>query len=343
VEAKLYRIPSTVLGMLLVVCTTLLGGSPASTAPPADDFARLLGVQVALDTAGVSPGLVDGLPGRNTTIALTTYQRAKGLRANGELDDATVQALGLDSADATVMYTITEADAAGPFAASIPPDLSEQGALPSLAYVSVGELLAERFHTTTATLARLNPDARFAAGDSLRVPAVGPMTVPEHGRRKAPGPEAERVLSVTVSKAPSQLVVLDADGRLLFSAPVTSGSEHDPLPIGQWTVRDVYLLPVFHYNPDLFWDADPSHARTTIKPGPNNPVGAIWIDLDREHYGLHGTPEPQTVGRSASHGCVRLTNWDALRLAQYVKAGTRVVFDEKTPPIQPWAAAPPPA
>ncbi len=109
-------------------------------------------------------------------------------------------------------------------------------------------------------------------------------------------------------------------------APVTSGSEHDPLPIGQWKVLSVNWMPPFSYNPDLFWDADPSHTKARIKPGPNNPVGAVWIDIDKEHYGIHGTPEPSKVGHTQSHGCVRLTNWDAARLAALVAPGTPVIF-----------------
>jgi lipoprotein-anchoring transpeptidase ErfK/SrfK len=122
--------------------------------------------------------------------------------------------------------------------------------------------------------------------------------------------------------------VTDGEGHTLLFAPVTTGSEHDPLPIGEWKVRGVLHDPEFHYNPELFWDADPSHAKATIKPGPNNPVGVVWIDLSREHYGLHGTPEPSEIGKTASHGCVRLTNWDAERVASLVHPGTRVLFVE---------------
>ncbi|HWT45126.1 MAG TPA: L,D-transpeptidase, partial [Vicinamibacterales bacterium] len=111
-------------------------------------------------------------------------------------------------------------------------------------------------------------------------------------------------------------------------APVTTGSEHDPLPIGNWKVTGVQHDPEFHYNPELFWDADPNNSKATIKPGPNNPVGVVWIDIDRPHYGLHGTPEPALVGKTTSHGCVRLTNWDALIVASFARTGTRVVFAE---------------
>jgi len=122
------------------------------------------------------------------------------------------------------------------------------------------------------------------------------------------------------------LTVEDATGNLLFHAPVTSGSEHDPLPIGNWKVTVVQRMPVFNYNPDLFWDANPTHSKARIPSGPNNPVGVLWIDLSKEHYGIHGTPEPSRIGHVQSHGCVRLTNWDAARVAQWARPGTPVVF-----------------
>jgi lipoprotein-anchoring transpeptidase ErfK/SrfK len=131
---------------------------------------------------------------------------------------------------------------------------------------------------------------------------------------------------ITVAKANKSLTVTDPEGKIVFYAPVTTGSEHDPLPIGEWKVNGVQMRPTFHYNPALFWDADPSHSKAPIPAGPNNPVGVVWIDISKDHYGLHGTPEPATVGRTESHGCVRLTNWDALKLAAMVKPGTRVVF-----------------
>ncbi|MGE5813093.1 MAG: L,D-transpeptidase, partial [Acidobacteriota bacterium] len=142
------------------------------------------------------------------------------------------------------------------------------------------------------------------------------------------GPVADASrLTIRVTRSSSSLRAEAADGRVVFYAPVTTGSEHDPLPIGQWKVTAVLWTPEFHYNPDLFWDADPAHAKAILPAGPNSPVGVVWIDLDKEHYGLHGTPEPSLVGKAASHGCVRLTNWDAARLAEMVHPGTAVVFE----------------
>jgi lipoprotein-anchoring transpeptidase ErfK/SrfK len=131
---------------------------------------------------------------------------------------------------------------------------------------------------------------------------------------------------IVVTKRTSALTVEDETGRVLFFAPVTTGSEHDPLPIGTWKVTGVQQAPAFHYNPELFWDADPSHSKAKIAPGPNNPVGVAWIDINKEHYGIHGTPEPSKVGYAQSHGCIRMTNWDVSRLLEWAKPGTPVIF-----------------
>jgi lipoprotein-anchoring transpeptidase ErfK/SrfK len=268
--------------------------------------------------------------GANTRKALAAYEQA------GNHRNAT------DGIDAVTRYRITAADAAGPFAGQIPSDLMAQAKLPALAYSSLLEALAERFHTTPALLQRLNRGAAFREGEEITVPNVESMVLPAPAPKiKEPKPAAqveadtaaarERMaarpeVTVTVTKATSALSVTDAGGRVLLYAPVTTGSKHDPLPMGEWKVVGVQLDPSFRYNPDLFWDADPSHAKATIPPGPNNPVGLVWVDISKDHYGLHGTPEPETIGRTESHGCVRLTNWDALRLAGLVKPGTRVVF-----------------
>jgi lipoprotein-anchoring transpeptidase ErfK/SrfK len=293
-----------------------------------------LAMQVMLDRAGFSPGVLDGKPGSNTEKALRAYQSQNG-------DEAT------PSAAPTIEYTITAADVAGPFVEEIPSDLVAQATLPALSYKSPLEQLAERFHSTPELLQRLNPDVRFAEGDVIRVPNVRPMAMPAEktvsspidtsGSRaasptSAPGaaPDAAATpdVTVTVSRSASAVTVAGSDGRIVFYAPVTTGSEHDPLPIGEWTVRGVQFDPSFHYNPALFWDADAKDTKATIPPGPNNPVGLVWIDISKDHYGLHGTPEPSQIGRTESHGCVRLTNWDALTLAGLVKPGTRVVFTE---------------
>jgi lipoprotein-anchoring transpeptidase ErfK/SrfK len=286
--------------------------APAQPSPAPEDALQL---QVMLDRAGFSPGAIDGRMGMNTKKAFDAYQKAGNA--------------GTPSEEPLTAYTITPEDAAGPFVDRIPTDMMEMGKLPALGYTSIAEEIAERFHTTPQFLQQLNPGVQFTAGQQIQVPNVAPMTMPQTPKQPqeaAPSPKPDIV--ITVSKTTSAAIATDASGKVIFYAPVTTGSEHDPLPIGAWKVNGVQLNPPFRYNPDLFWDAEPSHTKATIPPGPNNPVGVVWIDISKPHYGLHGTPEPTTIGRTQSHGCVRLTNWDALRLAALVKPGTRVEFKE---------------
>jgi lipoprotein-anchoring transpeptidase ErfK/SrfK len=279
-----------------------------------------LELQVRLDRAGFSPGEIDGKNGSNTAKALAAYKHAHEL-ALGTPDDAALGgAPGAGAVETLVPYTITAGDAAGPFI-TIPEDMMAKAKLKALGYSSLIEALGERFHSAPSLLLGLNPGARFIAGASIRVPNVAGAEEP------APVVSANAA-NIVVSKSRSSLTVFDADGKPIFYAPVTSGSEHDPLPLGNWIVTAVLRNPTFSYNPDLFWDADPARTKTQIPAGPNGPVGVVWIDLNKEHYGMHGTPEPSQVGHSSSHGCVRLTNWDATTLAGLVKRGTPVVFVE---------------
>jgi lipoprotein-anchoring transpeptidase ErfK/SrfK len=325
---------------IVVALSQTPGSAPKSKAAGAPHAPDALELQVMLDRAGFSPGVIDGRMGANTKKALALFQK------NGNE--------GTPSVEAVTKYRITAEDAAGPFIDRMPTDMMEMAKLPALGYTSLLEELSERFHSTPALLQQLNPGVTFAADQEIQVPHVEPMVLPAPeaakepetkdaaGRRGTAGrgspqargsaaaqPEAQKPdVVVTVSKIGSALTLTDSTGRVVFYAPVTTGSEHDPLPIGEWKVKGLTFNPTFRYNPDLFWDAEPSHTKATIPPGPNNPVGLVWIDISKEHYGLHGTPEPATIGKTQSHGCVRLTNWDALKLAPFVKPGTRVVFTE---------------
>jgi len=310
--------------MMLIMAPSLAAQRRA--APPARGETRAcadaFAFQVLLDRQGYSPGVIDGRLGANGAHALAAFQESKGLPPTGKMDCASFDALGGASEATTTKYEVTAADVRGPFVERIPPKLTEQTELPRLGYTSAAELIAERFHTLPALITKLNPQTPIGAGANLTVPAVKAF---DAGTKPAADPAAADV-TLEVSTADSALRAKRADGSILFFAPVTTGSEHDPLPVGHWRVTAVSWMPAFHYNPDLFWDASPADEKGTIKPGPNNPVGVVWIDIDVEHYGLHGTPEPSRVGHTESHGCVRLTNWDAARVAALAKVGTPVIF-----------------
>jgi lipoprotein-anchoring transpeptidase ErfK/SrfK len=289
---------------------------------------QALALQVALDKAGFSPGQIDGRPGTFTTRALDAFRAARGLAGpSGALDEATIAALGDVYRTPLVQYTITQADVDGPFQDNIPQDMVEKSKLPALGYTSPLEELAERFHASPDLLTRLNRDVTLAAGANIQVPAVDPLRLPARsGERPAAETRDATAASVEISKESNAAVVRDTQGAVLMYAPVTVGSEHDPLPVGDWKITGVFDLPTFSYNPDLFWDADSSHGKAKLAAGPNNPVGVIWIQINREHFGLHGTPEPSQIGRAESHGCIRMTNWDVVRLAALVKNGTPVLL-----------------
>ncbi|MHA6770218.1 L,D-transpeptidase family protein [Sphingobium ummariense] len=298
---------------------------------------RILQAQVALDRAGFSPGVLDGKDGLSFKAALRGFQEANGLPVTGEYDQKTgVALLEGEARPTTWLIRVPEGFARGPFY-DVPKDLNQQAGLPALTYRNLLEKLAERFHTTPAALVALNrPDTKVGPGAVIRVPAIDNQPVARiEGDERGWGetlaslgvakdqPQADHIV---VDKSEGVLKVFDAENRLIAQFSATMGSEHDPLPLGDWTIKGVSRNPDFHYNPDLFWDADKDDKKALLKPGPNGPVGVVWIDLSKPHYGIHGTPEPQLIGRTESHGCIRLTNWDAARLAQMVKTGVKAHF-----------------
>jgi lipoprotein-anchoring transpeptidase ErfK/SrfK len=305
---------------LVMSCLLAATVAVSAEAPPPDD---VLVLQVMLDRAGFSPGEIDGRAGSNLRRVLSAFQHAHDLPATGRADDATRVRLmeRAGSQPPLISYEIADADVAGPFTAPIPNDLIQQSKLDSLGYTSALEALAEKYHSSPQLLRRLNPGATFdRAAERLMVPNVA---VPDP---LAPAPGERPAALIAVTKATGALTVEDQDGRVIFFAPATTGSMHDPLPIGEWKVTGVQRMPTFQYNPKLFWDADPKHSKARLASGPNNPVGVLWIDVTKAHYGIHGTPEPSRIGHVQSHGCVRLTNWDVQRVAQWARTGTRVVF-----------------
>lgn len=317
------------LAVALLALAAPLGAQPSPTTAPArpalapdvvnaaiDTSSRsaFLRAQVLLDRAGFSPGEIDASWGSNSQQALRTFQASRELPVTGRLDAGTWAALATDTSPALVTYVVTDADVAGPFT-EVPEDMMQKAQLARLDYSSPIEALAERFHVSPRLLEFLNTDVVLdAAGSTIVVPNVADV------------PPPAKAAAIVVDGSDHVLQLVDQQGKVVAQFPSTTGSEHDPLPIGEWKVQGVARMPVFHYNPDLFWDADAAHAKAKVAPGPNNPVGVAWIDLSKEHYGIHGTPEPATVGKTQSHGCIRLTNWAVARVAEAVGPGTKVIL-----------------
>jgi lipoprotein-anchoring transpeptidase ErfK/SrfK len=323
--------------LLLFAGSSVTAGAAAGAEKPPIDRS-ILHVEVILDHLGFSPGILDGRMGQSLGAALRAFQETRGLPQTGEIDAATLAALHRYRGwRPTKSLRLSAEVLQGPFEA-VPKDPDAEAKLPALGYSSPQEKLAEKFHTTPEVLAALNPGARYVVGERL----VFPNALPTSRAYPADLPAAWRAtlsdLNVTadvpqadhivVDKSDGVLRVFDAANTLVAQFSATMGSEHDPLPIGTWKILGADYNPKFRYNPDLFWDAKPSDKEVMLPPGPNGPVGVVWLGLNIPHYGIHGTPKPQLIGRTESHGCIRLTNWDAARLSLMVKPGTPAIFQE---------------
>ena len=331
---------------------------------PDSEERPIMQAQVVLDRIGFGPGVIDGKMGMSTENALLGFQEANGLGTTGELDEPTKAALAeWEQIPATRVVTIPESWGKADYR-SIPEDPAEQAEMERLGYRSLDERLAERFHTTVAVLKELNPNGQpagaaqgkgpnpqatptpdiarpdgeepsyFQVGQQIRVPNIGadaikPGSIDDGNWQRTlaslgVGSEQTEVDRIVVSKAGSTLRAYQGD-KLVALFTVSSGSSEFPLPLGEWKILGEAYNPPYSYDPEVLGKG--SGETYSLPAGPNSPVGVVWIDLSKEHYGIHGTPEPDTIGRAQSSGCVRLTNWDAARLAQMVSQSTQVIFE----------------
>jgi lipoprotein-anchoring transpeptidase ErfK/SrfK len=268
-------------------------------------------LQVLLDRAGASPGVIDGFDGDNVRKAILAFEGLNGLPEDGTLDEEVLARLGTEPVVGA--YEITEddvKDVTGP----TPEDYAEKAQQSYLGFETVAEEVAERFHMDIDLLSALNPGATYAVGEQVVVAAPG---------NAVSGLEVDRLVA---DKGLKQLRAYDAEGRLIAAYPATIGSEDNPSPSGSHVVEGVATMPTYTYNPKINFQQGDNTEVLTIPPGPNGPVGTIWIDLSEPTYGIHGTPQPSLIDKTGSHGCVRLTNWDAEELATMVKPGVVVDF-----------------
>lgn len=307
------------------------GFSPLPDTPTQRAEPEIVKAEILLDRAHFSPGSIDGIDGENFRHALLAYQQQMSLPVSGRLDRPTWDKLTAGTPAPLTSVEITKGEAAGPFTKAIPTKFEAQASLPHLGYRDIREELAERYHMGPTLLAALNPRSRFAAGQRVVVADVD---------EAKPTDKAARVV---VDKAGHDVEALAADGRLIAYYPASIGSEEKPAPTGDFAVRRIDHDPIYTYNPKYHFKGVSAREPFSIKPGPNNPVGLVWMDLGGDGYGIHGTPDPETVGKAQSHGCIRLTNWDALNLAALVDKGTPVSFGDVQGSTGPVPATPAPA
>lgn len=291
--------------------TASIASIGAEKPAPADPDPAIVRLQVLLDRAGASPGVIDGLSGENVNKAVAGFEAMNDLPVDGRLDAEVVSRLE-GNAPIVESYVVSADDAKG-LVDKIPEDYGEKAKMQSLGYTSVAEKLSERFHMGIDLVNALNPTSQFAPGDTVWVVTPGP-------------PREGKVKTIEANKKTGQVLAFAGDGSLLAVYPATIGSEDNPAPSGKHKVKGVARMPVYRYDPKRNFKQGKNDKVLTIPKGPNGPVGTVWIDLTEPTYGIHGTPEPKLIDKVGSHGCVRLTNWDAEELAGMVKPGVLVVF-----------------
>ncbi|MCV9999846.1 L,D-transpeptidase [Pararhizobium sp. YC-54] len=276
--------------------------------------AEITALQVFLDREGFSPGVIDGKSGSNVTKAIEAWQQATGETLDPNNTDDILERLRFTGGLPITTYTITAADAAGPYVASIPEDYAHKAALPHLSFTSTTEMLGEKFHMDEAYLRELNPGIDFTIPGTI-IKVINPGEV-----------KKGKVARIVADKYRKQVFAYDEAGTLISAYPATIGSSDTPSPSGTVQVDRIALNPGYTYNPKINFKQGQNDKILTLQPGPNGPVGTVWIALSKPTYGIHGTPEPSKIGKTQSHGCVRLTNWDATELAKMVSVGTTVEF-----------------
>lgn len=281
----------------------------------------VLKAQILLDRANYSVGPIDGRWGKNSEIAVYWFQQQNGIERTGDIDEATFRAMARAAGGPTalVQHQITEEDVRGPFV-TIPESVYDQAKLDCMCYESLAEKLAERFHTTVETLELLNPQVRLGdvqAGQTILAPNVR-LPAAENGLKD--------IARIAISIKGNYFHGHDANDNIVFHSPTTLGSTYDPSPRETLKTVKTAFNPHFKYQPKLFSEVPDDEPEADLQPGPNSPVGVVWIALSKPHYGIHGTSSPDTIGYASSHGCVRLTNWDALDVARRTVDGTPVEF-----------------
>ena len=340
------------------------GGQPrAAWVPPGTSGSPIDGTvfhaQVLLDVAGFPSGVIDGKKGMVFEQAVRGFQQSRGLPATGQLDPRTRAVLLEQNRPSTRVLQLTDTDVGGPFVYPFPKDAADQAKLDGLHYRNMLEKLAERFHTTPDTIVALNgPDKLIGAGKALRLPNVLPASRDYAGAVDDKQGRLLSLFNVDPSQPKGDFVVVDKSegvmrvyqgavpegqlstnsnpgpapklsdnpGKLVAQFPVTMGSSQYPLPIGRWRATTYAFEPPFKYQPRLLKGKDPNEPEQMLPPGPNGPVGVAWLDLTKEHYGIHGTDTPETIGRAESSGCIRLANWDVVRLSRIMKPGFTAIF-----------------
>ncbi len=333
--------------------------APGTPGSPIDG--ELFHAQVLLSANAFSPGVIDGKEGQSFKLSLSSFQRARGLPATGKLNTETRRALLQANRPSTVVVRLGPDDVRSRYVYPFPNGPEQQAELKFLGYRNMLEKVAERYHTTPDTIVALNGrDKLIGLGQSLRLPNVVP-TSREYSGVQGNGGTVLNALNVDGQQPQGDYVVVDksegvlkvyrgalpagppdeSEGRskgklngsgdgpsepqLVAAFPVTMGSKQYPLPIGRWKATTYAFLPPFNYQPELL-NNPKTDKEVTLPPGPNGPVGVAWLDLTKEHYGIHGTNEPQTIGRAESSGCIRMTNWDVMRLSRMMKPGFTAIF-----------------